>query len=224
MHFLYLITNTKNSKVYVGQTKNPAKRKSQHKNQSTNKHLRNAIAKYGWDSFMFEVIAVSLTQDDADRTEQLLITQYDSRNQSMGYNVSPGGYYLEMSDEIREKMANAKRGRKLSDETKRKISISLQSKQCQTRFVKGQAAINPFKKGQSPWNKGIKHSEETKTLISMAGKGRTPPNKMSNEKEELIVSLYKDGKTYREIMDMANCGETSIMRVINRKNIEKRMK
>ena len=59
-YYLYKITNTLNSKVYVGITKNPVKRKAQHfKNRKSHKTIsliKQAIDKYGEDNFSFEIL------------------------------------------------------------------------------------------------------------------------------------------------------------------------
>ena len=51
----------------------------------------NAIQKYGWDNFDHEIIAESLTQDEAGRLEQVLIKTLHSHIKENGYNVDLGG-------------------------------------------------------------------------------------------------------------------------------------
>lgn len=58
---IYKITNLVNNKIYIGQTVNFIKRKSEHfvklhKNIHVNAHLQNSYNKYGLDSFVFEII------------------------------------------------------------------------------------------------------------------------------------------------------------------------
>lgn len=63
--FIYKITNTRNNKVYIGQTESRWYR---------NKHIQNAWNKYGEASFTFEVIE-----------------QFDPEmNQAKGYNKTEG--------------------------------------------------------------------------------------------------------------------------------------
>jgi group I intron endonuclease len=97
---LYKIINQINQKIYIGQTQNVEKRWRQHKYIAAKaikrQYIHKAMAKYGVESFDFQIIATCKTWEDADETEKLLIIQYDSRNPDKGYNVSPGGYHTEM--------------------------------------------------------------------------------------------------------------------------------
>ena len=186
MHYLYRITNTVNGKVYIGQTKNLQKRKSQHKLNSTNKHLRNSIKLYGWYSFDFEAIACCKTQEDADYTEIELIKQYDSRNLDVGYNVSPGGYKDELSEESKMKISLAHKGKHYSPDTEFKSGV----KQSDELIAKRVAGYKEFYKDKPGPNTGNKHSEESKRKIGAASKGikRGP---MSEETKRKISETKK---------------------------------
>jgi group I intron endonuclease len=95
MHRLYKITNTLNNKVYIGQSNNEIRRWRQHtrfaKQERPLQYVHRAMAKYGIDNFVCEVIAMCLTQEDADEAEIQLIKQYDSQNKGKGYNIASGG-------------------------------------------------------------------------------------------------------------------------------------
>ena len=145
---IYCATNRANGKKYVGQTtKDLGTRKNQHKNRTNNgkSKFNNAILKYGFDAFDWEV----LEEADISRLSDLekeYIAQYDSYKS--GYNTTTGGCDLyEMSAESRKKMSAAKqgcvpwmKGKKHSEETKKKISAA--------------------GKGRTPWNKGKKSTQE----------------------------------------------------------------
>ena len=111
MHYLYRITNTLNNKVYIGQSNDPEYRWKQHKYDSRRtkpiQYIHRAIAKYGIENFIFEVIATCLTQEDTDETESILIKQYDSRNKELGYNLMIGGSYGGHSEETKQKQREA---------------------------------------------------------------------------------------------------------------------
>jgi len=84
------------------------------------------------------------------------------------------------SKEHREKLSKVKLGKRLSEEHKEKLKgripwnkdlkgIHLSP---ETEFKKGHVSWNKGIKGLTiPWNKGIKHTEETKRKISEANKG-----------------------------------------------------
>ncbi len=94
MHYLYKITNLINNKLYIGQTIQPTKRWYDHRNAAARpvQIISRAIHKYGAHNFIFEVIATSKTQEDANLIEILLIQQYESHiSTGKGYNTSLGG-------------------------------------------------------------------------------------------------------------------------------------
>jgi group I intron endonuclease len=112
MHFLYKITNNLNNKIYIGQSINPEYRWYQHKSHSVKgnchkQYLHKAMAKYGVENFVFEVIAVSLDQEEANKTEAILIEEYNSRDKKFGYNIKPGGNTAPQSEETKEKIRQA---------------------------------------------------------------------------------------------------------------------
>jgi len=90
---IYIIRNTINSKVYIGQTIQPVvKRFKQHlKLLKTNRSqiISRAIAKYGKDKFYFEVLEESISLDQLNQREEFYIQLYDSI--AKGYNLCPGG-------------------------------------------------------------------------------------------------------------------------------------
>lgn len=90
---IYKITNQINGKVYIGQTINTlAHRKSRHiecMRKGVDRHLYNAMRKYGLENFVFEEIDHADNIDDLNYLESYYITKYDSvRN---GYNMGYGG-------------------------------------------------------------------------------------------------------------------------------------
>lgn len=112
MHYLYRITNQLNGKVYIGQTNKPDYRWYQHRSYAgnENKHkqyIHRAMAKYGIENFIFEVIVSCQTQESADIVEDLLIIQYDSRNKEKGYNLKAGGSHGGHSEETKQKQSEA---------------------------------------------------------------------------------------------------------------------
>lgn len=92
---IYKITNLVNNKVYIGQTRqNYEQRFIQHKShartgQSQHK-LARALRKYGDDNFIIEEIEKCPFEELNDR-ERYWINQYNSTNDSFGYNISIGG-------------------------------------------------------------------------------------------------------------------------------------
>lgn len=91
--FIYIIRNTVNSKVYIGQTRTSVE-------QRWKEHLRHArygdqvinraMKKYGVDKFYIETLEICELSSLDDR-EIYYIELYDSTDKSKGYNVSIGG-------------------------------------------------------------------------------------------------------------------------------------
>lgn len=91
--FIYIIKNTKNSKVYIGQTRvSVDKRWKEHLRhaQYGDQLINKAMKKYGVDKFYVETLEIC-DIDSLDEREMYYINLYDSTEKSKGYNVSIGG-------------------------------------------------------------------------------------------------------------------------------------
>jgi group I intron endonuclease len=95
MGYIYKITNKISKKCYIGETKskNVESRWNQHINTiEKNKGcpaLRDAVKKYGWDNFKFEVLIICF-DDDRFEYEKQYIKKYNSKVPN-GYNTTDGG-------------------------------------------------------------------------------------------------------------------------------------
>lgn len=92
---IYIIKNTCNDKVYIGQTKQAVEERfRQHLKPSTFKKrgtykIYNAMAKYGKENFYYEVLEKNIEECDVDKKEIFYISKYDSFKN--GYNSTNGG-------------------------------------------------------------------------------------------------------------------------------------
>lgn len=247
MHYLYLITNGKNGKVYVGRTIDPAGRWSNHKSQSLSQHpvqyIHRAMKKYGRDQFHFTVIAQCRMQDDANALEQELIMQYDSRNKSLGYNLTPGGkvvsgpdhpqYGVPLSEErkqfLRDLYANPKNhpqyGIAKSAEVKQKISQAVKDAHI-IPWNKGthgmcQSNSGSFQPEHIPHNLGIPNSIETRAKIAARHKGRKhSPEWIANRVKALkkltgeqLAQIQQDNRSSRLIAIEYGITHTTVLRI-----------
>jgi group I intron endonuclease len=91
---IYIITNRKNGKVYIGQTTIPLHiRINQHFSRSTKcPRLSNAIKKYGRNNFKIEIIEKHNNKDDLDKAEINWIAFYRATEKEYGYNIAEGGH------------------------------------------------------------------------------------------------------------------------------------
>lgn len=108
---IYIIRNTVNGKVYIGQSRRISNREYSHfrtleKGTHYNKHLQRSYNTYGRDAFVFEVIE-RCDVSELDEREKYYIKKYDSMNINKGYNNEGGG---NVGKEVSERMREAKRG------------------------------------------------------------------------------------------------------------------
>lgn len=94
---IYKVTNKLNGKIYIGQTsKTLEKRKLQHERESLTKSrtsvkFHNALLKYGFDNFEWEVLKECSTQEELDYYEDYYINEFNCLNRNLGYNLKSGG-------------------------------------------------------------------------------------------------------------------------------------
>lgn len=118
-------------KVYIGIT---SKTIQERKNcgYGHNAHFRNAIKKYGWNSFKHEIVAEGLTADEARDMEKRLIAEANSTDRDKGYNLSLGGEApfkgLKHTKATKAKISKANKGRVVSLSTRQRLSESLKGK------------------------------------------------------------------------------------------------
>lgn len=87
---IYRLTNTVNSRVYIGKTVNFKKRMCEHKNDKRKTYLHNAIRKYGWENFKREIIIDDVPEEDLGNLEMSYI-EVENTMAPAGYNLTKGG-------------------------------------------------------------------------------------------------------------------------------------
>lgn len=201
---IYKVSNSINSKLYIGQTvQKLEKRWKTH--QSKGNALYNSIKKYGVEKFIIEAIDFAETIEELNEKEIYWIQFYNC--------ISPNGYNLRLGGNS---------GGKHSEETKRKISeagkgrpVSEKTRQLKKEQMSGEK--NPMY-GKSPnWGKECKPetrkkisesqigkiiSDETKAKISKACTGRESWRKgkklgrESNRKNQFEFKVYREDGTF----------------------------
>lgn len=168
---VYLITNERNGKVYVGQSFRYRERVRNHLNAGPRRrpHFRlyRAMAKYGSENFRFDIIVDALeTVAQMNAIEEFWIGVYGAREPDVGYNVM--GPWRVPNEEIRGKISAAGRGRKCP-------------KSPETRAKMAEAARNAVANGTSPFSNSaiqselasrVKRTPEHYAKVSAALKGR----------------------------------------------------
>lgn len=237
MHGIYKIENLVNGKVYIGQSKNIEARWTEGlkegSKRSYNSHLLNSIKKYGIENFSKEVI---LETWDMDYWEKFFIQAYHSMDPNFGYNKTIGGQntgYDFYSKEVKEKIRQKAIGRKLSKETKEKLSKLNSGKNNAMFGVKGEqhpafgrertedekqristnvhnAWLNKSKEDRDRWEKisasHLPHFKGKDHPLYGVGHTEETKKKMSNIKKAYWQSLSEEEK---EKIRNAHKGTTS---------------
>ena len=170
---IYKITNLVNGKIYIGASKDIEKRWGAHRNGHSD--LAKEFQTFGLDNFKFEIL-LECPEDMLCQWERDMICLYDADDPEKGYNCKKNRPYS-------LKRTEALKGRKLSEETKRKISESHKGCVAWNKGLKNiysdetRRKISETHKGKPAWNRGIPHSEETRRKMSEALRGRKVWNK-----------------------------------------------
>jgi group I intron endonuclease len=132
MPSIYKITNTVNSKIYIGKTIRIKDRWSKHlyflrKGNHVNKHLSAAFKMYGEEAFRFDIIEVCSPENLSER-EIYWIGFYQSYRPANGYNKTMGGEGNSGTEETRLKISNSLRGIKHTPERNLNRSLALKGK------------------------------------------------------------------------------------------------
>ena len=182
---VYIHTNTINNKKYVGITKTSLKKRygkdGSGYTKSKTSVFGRAIEKYGWENFTHEVFADNLSKECACDLEIMLIEILRTRNSEYGYNVQQGGQLgnagVVFSAESREKMRNAKIGKKLTEEHKKRISKSLIG------------------------HKSANFTAETREKMRLANLGKTIPEETRQKISNTLTGITRSEETRQKMSD-----------------------
>lgn len=111
---IYKITNIIDGRVYIGQTTRSFwERYDGHLANTTNRHLKHAVEKYGAEAFeIVEALDTAETKEELDEKERYYIALYRSNERAYGYNIADGGHRGKQADETRQLIGDAQRGEK----------------------------------------------------------------------------------------------------------------
>jgi group I intron endonuclease len=236
MHYLYRITNIINNKVYIGQSNKEKDRWRQHKYfgrnpEKTGQYIHRAMAKYGIENFIYEVIAMCKSEEDANEIETMLIKQYNSRDKQFGYNLAPGGETpwnlglpkeqnpltgIPRSEEIRQKISQGNIGKIMPPcSEERKIYMS--------NLYKNRQLSEDWKNNIGKSNTGKIRTKQmidnlSKAHIGVQAGEKHPMAKLNWSKVNEIRREYSDGNiSQKQLAKKYNMSRSTISDIINNK-------
>ena len=179
---IYKITSP-TKRIYIGQSRNINKRRADYKglwNCSEQRKLYNSFLKYGFDKHKFEIINMCSIEELND-LEAYYIDLFQSNNRH-NLNIREGGIGRHHSPETIALIKQKNTGRKMSAESRRKMSES----------KKGKAPWNKGLKGcQVAWNKGISPSQESIEKGRAKNIGRKDSDETRKKKSEAAKGVKK---------------------------------
>jgi group I intron endonuclease len=192
---IYKLTSP-SGKSYVGQTCNLRNRFYGHRSSSNRcVAIANSIKKYGFDSFLKEVIADNLTIDEANNLESFFINAFNTMAPN-GYNLREGGANGRMSQESKEKIRKGLINRPVSAETREKIGNANRG------LVRSADVVMRHRDAIT----GRKHSQEHKDKISASAMGHCV-SKLTREKISASNTGYITSEHTKKRLSDINAGE-----------------
>lgn len=201
---IYKITNTINSKVYIGATiQNPPEDRwyrhtnIKQRNQQKSKLLYRAFDKYGIDKFKFEVIYQSLDHEHClKEMEPYFIKLYESYwKTGKGYNLTLGGegvWGLKHTIESKQKMSNSQKKRFENPSEIQKIRdkhIGTKHTQEHKDKIK-QSVCKYYSIHSGPW-RGKTLTDKHKKNLSKARLGKTPTKETVDKIRDKNSSVWE---------------------------------
>ena len=193
-NYTYMVTNKINGKVYVG-SHSWDKEGIDPNYYGSGTAITRAVRKYGKDNFQVEVLYYYDTVEECRADEERILTEYNVRDCPHSYNLKNSAIGFtsdDMTDEIRQKLSRAMKGKNnpmygkhptLSEEHRNKISQALRGEN------------NPMY--------GKTHTENTRKKMSQAKKGENNPmyGRTRTENTRNKIAIANGGKPFVAIKD-----------------------
>ena len=175
----------------------------------------NAIQKYGWENFKYEVLETHISINDIDEREKYWIEYYHSSTNENGYNLvipNKNNSFKTFTDEMRKRMSESCKGRTPWNKGKTNVYTQEQlNKMSESGKGKHSGINNP--------NYLKPMSDEVKKKISDKKKdyyyGEKSTNKFAVKQYDLNGNYIKTFKTKTEAAKSVGCGENVICACCN---------
>lgn len=203
---IYKITSPTN-KIYIGQSINIEKRRDMYINNNckNQRKLHASLVKYGFNNHVFEIIE-ECEEHLLNEREEYWIEFYGTFNSKIGMNLSSGGLNKRVSEETKIKISISNKGRKRPDLSIRNSTI------IRTLTEEQKAKI-------SERNKSRVHSLETRIKMSESAfkrPTRTKETKLKMSESAKNKVLTKEHKN--KLHEWAKSGNSRKKKVVNTSN------
>lgn len=181
---IYKFTNLINNKIYFGQTITTLSQRlhmylREIQNPKDNRPVIQAFRKYGTTNFKLEIIKICGSIEELNISEEQLITEHNSMDNTIGYNLQFGGFNKVVHEDTKILLREKCSGWTHTEEAKQKISDRM-SGENHPLFGKKMSEEHCKKCsdahiGQVAWNKGLKTgplSDNHKNKMRNVMKGR----------------------------------------------------
>lgn len=200
---IYAIVIKTTEKIYIGQSRRIRARIWEHlsslrRKKHGNTYIQRSFDKYGEQDLQFLAIENCL-KEELNGREEYWVSMVEKEKL---LNLGAVGNYFPLSKEVIEKIRLKNIGRKISEETKIKISKAkkgVKSPLCgRPKSSEQKAHMSKVMKGRLPPIAGKKHSEETKKRMSASRRKDFSPmtgKHHTNETKEKIRQHFLGKKT-----------------------------
>ncbi len=200
---IYAIKNLNNGKIYIGSSRDCARRFSEHRSRlvrgaHVNARLQSAWKKHGAEAFEFLVVASVIRPDDLAQVEQMFLDDFDSVKS--GYNLSP--------------TAGNTAGWKATAETRKRMSDAAKRRDNSAQVLAMANATRGKKRPQHVIDAllasrvGSVASAETRAKQSASARARS---RFSPDDRRAMYEMRQSGATWRSIGKAFGVGHGPVM-------------
>ena len=212
-HYTYMVTNNINGKVYVG-SHSWSGEGIDPNYYGSGTAITRAVKKYGKENFQVEVLYYYETAEECRADEERILTEYNVRDCPYSYNCknSAVGFTSEdMTDEIRQKISQANKGKTISEEHRKKLSQAHKGKTKSeehrkklSQTLKGRIISDATRQKISQTLKRKTASEEYRQKLSQAMTGKNNPMYGKRGKDSPNYGKHRTCETRKKLSQVQN--------------------
>ena len=198
-----------NNKKYIGITKLNVKDRWKNGKSYKNCILFNrAINKYKWENILHKILFTNLTKEEAEQKEIEFIKKYKTNDREYGYNIENGGHVNCVNNETRKRISERTKEAMQRPEVRKKMSIAQHNRKSP---LKGRKLSEEHKRKLSISHIGIKHTHSEISKQKMIENNTRKKKIMCVETNEIYESMHDANRQlnidYRNIQRSCKIGK-----------------